>query len=598
MKKILIIEDEKAIREAISDILSFEDFEVIQAENGQEGIRIGICEEPDLIICDVIMPEIDGYQVLSHLQQNATTKHIPFIFLTAKDSRPDVRRGMNLGADDYLTKPFTTPELIESVKSRLLKYSTFQEVYQKYQKTKQELNYIISHDILTKCLNFVSLQKKFNNFISRSSINSTEFKIICIIIKKVQEIKLHKGEHIANVLITKVAEQLKKLVANQGVVARTDTNEFVVITLPSEISESNPNLPQLIVDKLPRFYQIGAENITPGIHIGMSQYPEDGLLLELLLPKARIALGYAQTLDLNYASYDHSLDTKLITPKAVIQNELEQAIEKKQLELFYQPQFNLSTRRIDGLEALLRWEHPQLGRISPNKFIQIAEQSGLIQPITKWVLDTACHQTNQWQQAGINPLKISVNFSGLLFNQMTDRELCQWLREAMDLHNLSGDSICLELTESIMIKTNSSVIRKLQQIRNLGISLALDDFGTGYSSLSYLHSFPLDILKIDKMFIDNLDRQTQKQRIILNNLISLAKNLNLAVIVEGVETQKQLTYLQQRQCDKVQGILISPALSSSSVEDYIKILNNSSAYWEILAKMKGQENMFISDFFE
>jgi len=598
MKKILVIEDEKAIREVISDILSFEDFEVIEAENGQEGIRLGICAEPDLIICDVILPEIDGYQVLNHLQQNPATKHIPFIFLTAKDSRPDVRQGMNLGADDYLTKPFSTPELIDSVKRLLLKYSSFQEVSHNYQQTKQQLNYLLSHDILTQCLNLSSLQKKFDNIISRSSTKSTNLIIVCIIINKFYEIKFHQGEHLANVLIKKVAEHLKKLVENQGIVARIDTNEFVVMTVPDATSESNQNLPQLIIDKLPCFYQIGAENIDPNIHIGITHYPQDGLLLEFLLSKARIALGYAQTLDLTYAVYHKSLDPNKVTSKSVLENELNQAIEKKQLELFYQPQFNLLTKKIDGLEALLRWQHPQLGRISPEKFIQIAEENGLIKPITKWVLETACDHTKQWQEAGINPLKISVNFSGLLFNQMTDSELCRWIIDPMTKYNLSADSICLELTESIMIHRNSSVNKKLQQLRNLGISLALDDFGTGYSGLSYLHSFPLDILKIDKMFIDNLERQSHKQRIILNNLISLAKNLNLSVIVEGVENKYQLTYLQECQCDKVQGLLISPALSSSSVENYIKILNNSSAYWEILAKVKGQENFFISDFFE
>ena len=599
MKKILIIEDEQAIREVVSDILSFEAFEVINASNGQEGVQLAIEESPDLIICDVIMPQVNGYEVLNQLQQNPVSKNIPFIFLTAKDSKIDMRQGMNLGADDYLTKPFTTQELLEAVNCRLKKHASLEEYAEKYEEAKQKLKYLLTYDPLTQCLNHLSLQKKFNKIISSLTQDryNHSLPIISISINNIYEIKLAQGDHITNLLLKQIAEQLKQLLEGKGLIARLDGNEFAVILFPVSTNYEVEIMADLIINKVSTHYNFSGVTINVKLNLGIAQYPQDGLALDRLLQRSRKALEYSKMRGRDYQIYEKNLDhyqspDLLINPK-----DLQSALNTNQFKLHYQPEFNLTTQTIDGIEALVYWEHPQIGKISPTKFIPLAEQTGLIKPLTKWVLETACQQTKEWQKAGINPLQIGVNFSGALLNQIPEDELCQWILQAMAKNKLNSESICIEFTESIMINQNNLVIKKLEHLKGLGVSLAIDDFGTGYSSFSYLYNFPVDILKIDKSFISHIEKQSHKQKTILDNLISLGKSLNLSVIAEGVETKNQLAYLHERQCDKVQGFLISPALNALDLESYIKILNNSSSYWSISTKIKEKENFFLSDFF-
>ncbi|RCJ24995.1 diguanylate cyclase [Nostoc sp. ATCC 43529] len=403
MPKILIIEDEESVRENILDLLEAEDFETIAAANGRIGLDLAISEVPDLILCDMMMPEIDGYGVLTALRQDPTTATIPFIFLTAKSAKSDFRRGMDLGADDYITKPFTRSELLSAIMNRLEKYATLKR--------------------------YLSAQNATHNL-------SPKMQLL--------EISLHRA------------------------IKQHNFQEF---------------------------------------------------------------------------------------------------------EIYYQPIVDIASGKIVAAESLLRWQSPELGIIYPTEFIPIAESTGLIVPIGKWVLKRVCQQIKSWRDdAGISSLKIAVNLSVIEFNQP---DFIHKIINFIETNNLQADCLELELTESMIMQDVNSAIATMNKLRSLGVKIAIDDFGTGYSSLIYLKNLPINTLKIDRYFIHNVANDLQKSAI-TKALIQMAHNLNLNVVAEGVEAEAELAFLRQHKCNSMQGFLFSRPLPAAEFEKFL--LTNKCLY--------------------
>ncbi|WP_193197677.1 EAL domain-containing response regulator [Nostoc sp. MG11] len=395
MPKILIIEDEEAVRESIFDLLEAEDFEIIAAANGRIGLHMAIAEIPDIILCDMMMPEIDGYGVLTALRQDPLTATIPFIFLTAKSAKSDFRQGMDMGADDYITKPFTRGELLSAIMNRLEKHAT-----------------------------------------------------------------------------------LKKYL-------------------------SPPNI---------------INNLSPKMQ-----------LLEISLHRA---------------IKQHNF---------------------QEFEVYYQPIVDIASGKIVAAESLLRWHSPELGIVTPGEFIPLAESTGLIVPIGKWVLKRVCEQIKSWRDAGINFLSITVNLSVIEFNQP---DFIQQIIYFINSNDLEPHYIELELTESMIMQDINSAIATMNKLQSLGVKIAIDDFGTGYSSLIYLKNLPINTLKIDRYFIHNVASDPQKSAI-TKALIQMADNLNLHVVAEGVETEAELAFLRQHNCSAMQGFLFSRPLPAAEFENFL-----------------------------
>lgn len=395
MKKILVIEDEVAVRESIQEILILENFEAVMADQGQSGLQLAKQELPDLIICDVMMSNLNGYDVLKALRLDVSTAAIPFIFLTAKADKTDFRYGMNLGADDYLTKPFTPTDLVDAIASRLNKQTT-----------------TASHYIdIGQCPPSAD-QRQFN-----------------------------------------------------------DTEK------------------QLTAD-------------------------------------------------------------------------LDQAIQRKELQVYYQPQVNLQNQEITGAEALLRWHHPKQGWISPATFIPLAEASGLIIPLGSWVMRQACQQVKVWRQHYAMPLTMAVNLSACQFHQT---ELGETVPQLLVDIGLPPEALELELTESMLMHDQARAIATLSQLKSTGVQIAIDDFGTGYSSLNYIHEFPCTTLKIDRGFVQNL-LHSEKSRAITQLILKMAQQLNFHVVAEGIETEYELTFFKQHFCHTGQGFLFSRPLAADGFE--------------------------------
>jgi len=565
MKTILVIEDEEFVRENILELLDAEGFEVIGAENGRIGIDLAQEVRPDLILCDVMMPELDGYSVLTKLRQDPVLATTPFILLTAKAAKADFRQGMELGADDYITKPFTRAELLGAIAIRLKKQAAVQEHYNtELQEAKAQLNYLIHHDSLTKLPNRLSLRERFKQVQPQDTDTEKVVAVLCLGLDRFNHIIDPLGHTVGDSLLKAVAERLTTCVG-KDTVARLNTDQFAIILANVDHKKEAGNIAQTILEKLSHTYVLAGQEIFITASIGIALYPSDGAEIEQLLAAANTAMTQAkQHGGDQYQLYSAAFNIGS-SDRLALQSSLRHALEREELRVYYQPQLNLQTGQIVGAEALVRWQHPERGIVSPNKFVPLAEETGLIVPIGEWVLRTACKQTKAWQDEGFPSLRIAVNLSSRQFSQI---DLRRQLVEILMDTGLDPKFIELELTESMLVQNTEVAIRRLNALKSLGVEIAIDDFGTGYSSLSYLQQFPFDILKIDRCFIRDIT-ENPNNAAITRAIIAMAKSLNLKLVAEGVETEAELSFVRQHQCDGMQGYLFSRPVPA---EDFRQLL--------------------------
>jgi diguanylate cyclase (GGDEF)-like protein len=573
MTKILVIEDEVFLRENILDLLHLEGYEVISAENGLIGVKLAQEQLPDLILCDVAMPRLDGYGVLKLLRQQSTTAKIPLIFLTAKATKADIRLGMTLGADDYLTKPFTQCELIEAIKARLVKQAAIAESYaQALQDAIAQLDDHLNYDRVTQLPNRLMLQEQFRRiqFINESlegySDLSPQMTIPILVLKINRYDRIHEmlGESGIDQLMKVIAQRLLACVTSQDTIARLYEDQFVIVLATNQPQDLSLTY-EAILNALTQVFSIQDQDLFLTVSLGIASYPKDGRELDDLVRKANIALQDAQTQGGSRYQVYTATHYRNTTESIALESQLWRALERNEFQVHYQPQVSLKTGKIEGAEALVRWQNPERGLISPLDFIPIAEETGLIHPIGEWVLHTACEQTQAWRMAGFSSLRIAVNLSVKQFNQP---DLSECISRILDLTQLPYDCLELELTESALMRDTTLAIATLQTLKSMGIQIAIDDFGTGYASLSYLKQFPFDALKIDRCFIRNIDSDRHNATI-TSAVLQMAHGLNLHVIAEGVETELELKYLCQRHCNTMQGYLFSRPLAAIEFENLL-----------------------------
>ena len=581
MKNILVIEDDKTIQANILELLQESDYNVIAANNGLIGIRLAQDNIPDLILCDVMMPDLDGYGVLKALRQDPLMAAIPFIFITALADRSNTRKGMELGADDYLIKPFTPDELLKAIATRLEKQTALTGVYTSALKqASQQLNKLAHYDNLTDLPNRLLLQERFNYIINDSNLaqncsDSTSKKagneefifILCLGIDRFTRIIEILGHSGGDLLIKAVAERLQSCLNTQDTLARLSTDEFVIIFTKINHKKDVIDATNYILGAISKPFLLEDGNeVFLTASIGIALYPRDGKDIQKLLQSASKAMNYAKQQGGNIYEFYRANFNVGSSDSLALETSLSYALERKELLVYYQPKVNLQTGKITGAEALIRWLHPDKGLISPAKFIPIAEETNLIIPIGEWVLKTACQQIKTWQKAGFSALQIAVNLSGRQFNLPNLRSM---LFQILIETGLEPQYLELELTESILVQEPEVGSIRLKALKALGINIAIDDFGTGYSSLSYLQQFPFDILKIDQCFVRNLTTDP-KTKAITTAIIQMAHNLNLKLVAEGVETNEELAFLQENNCDEIQGYLFSRPLTAQEFGNLLR----------------------------
>ena len=419
-----------------------------------------------------------------------------------------------------------------------------------------KMAHLAQHDCLTNLPNRMLLNDRIAQAITLANRHNTQLAILFLDLDNFKHINDSLGHATGDKLLQSVTERLKECVRESDTVSRQGGDEFVILLAETKSSEDAALSAQKILDALKALHVIGKSELHVTTSIGISVYPADGLNAETLLKSADTAMYYAKEKGRNnYQFFISEMNTRAVE-RLIIENNLRLGLEKQQFILFYQPKVNLNTGQITGAEALLRWQHDDWGEVVPDIFVPIAEHSGLIVPIGRWVLRQACKQAKIWQDAGLQAISIAVNISAQEFLQ---KDFVASVRAVLIETRLAAHFLELEITESVLMRDAECSKNILQQLKKMGIKLAVDDFGTGYSSLSYLQRFPIDVLKIDQSFVQNIE-SAQDDGIIVSAIISMGNSLKLKVVAEGIETPSQLAFLKARHCEEGQGYFFSHPL--------------------------------------
>ncbi len=434
------------------------------------------------------------------------------------------------------------------------------------QRREQKLLNEAQYDNLTGLPNRILLLDRLKLAMEHSQKTGRSMWVIFIDLDRFKDVNDSMGHAFGDALLVEIGQRLTTQTRDTDTVARFGGDEFVIVLSGDEGEDIQLTVLNRIMDAIAKPAYIHNRELINTCSIGIAVYPNDGDNAETLIKNADIAMYRAKELGRNnYQFFTQSLNDRAAQRMQMI-SQMRKAIELDEFSLNYQPKVDLRTGKIVGFEALIRWENGKLGRVSPAQFIPVAEEAGLINSIGEWVLRTACTQMTQCQQIESSDLMMSVNVSA---KQLTDANFIDKLKSVLVETGLKAQHLELELTESILMSGESSIINKLHAIKSLGIQLSIDDFGTGYSNLAYLHTMPIDTLKIDKSFIDTISLNKANAPIV-DTIINLAKNLNLKVIAEGVETQEQANYLKARQCDQIQGYYFSKPLTCDETRALIE----------------------------
>jgi diguanylate cyclase (GGDEF)-like protein len=424
-----------------------------------------------------------------------------------------------------------------------------QKKAEQIQMAKDQLDYLAHHDVLTDLPNRMLLQDRLNQAIELAHRQGKQLAVMFMDLDRFKYINDSLGHGVGDQLLLSVAQRLVKCARHSDTVCRQGGDEFVLLLSSIEHPEDAALFAQKMLATLALPHRIDQRDLHISVSIGISIYPGDGRDAETLIKTADTAMYYAKESGRNnYKFFEQNMHVSAMQRQSIETN-LRQALERREFILYYQPKIDLLSGAIVGVEALIRWQHPELGLLAPEQFIYIAEDCGLILPISRWVQREACLQARIWQQQGLPPVTIAVNASALEFR---DKDFLKNLHAILDETGLEPRYLELELTESALMRDSESTDSVLHALANLGVKLAIDDFGTGYFSLCYLKHLPIDALKIDQSFVNKMISNPDDASIV-TTVINMGKSLKKRVIAEGVETSEQVAFLVAQRCDEGQG---------------------------------------------
>ncbi|NEX62227.1 sensor domain-containing protein [Noviherbaspirillum galbum] len=426
----------------------------------------------------------------------------------------------------------------------------------------RQLEYLAMHDVLTGLPNRASLFERLQNMLSTRGDDTVG--VLFIDLDRFKEINDAMGHVPGDLLLREVARRLEKTLADAGIVARLGGDEFVVCVRGSVDRPGLAALAQKLLDAMAQPIVIQDQEVRIRASIGICLCPEDGATRELLFQNADIAMYQAKAEGRNaFRFFEPEMSVRMKTRMA-FETSMPRALENREFELHYQPRIDLRTMEVLGMEALIRWNHPRMGRISPLDFIPFAEERGYIKDIGRWVLEEACLQARRLGELSGKPLRVSVNLSARQLDQST---LGADIRHILAQSALPPDLLELELTESALVKDMDATVATFRSLKSQGIRIAVDDFGTGYSGLAYLGHFPLDTLKLDKSFVNQPGGENHK---VIKAFIDMAHSLGLSVVAEGVERAETLAFLHAMHCDEAQGYLLAKPMPVADLEDFLR----------------------------
>ena len=442
--------------------------------------------------------------------------------------------------------------------------------------TAMKMAHLAHHDFLTNLPNRVLLNDRINQAIELAKRNDTQISLLFLDLDHFKHINDSLGHHVGDQLLLQVTASLNACVRASDTVSRLGGDEFVILLADSKNSEDAALTAEKICSLFSQPHKLANHQLHVSTSIGISVYPTDGLDAETLIKNADTAMYSAKESGRNnYQFFKVEMNTRAVE-RQNIEADLHAAIAENQLFLKYQPKINLQTQALTGLEVLIRWQHPELGEIMPERFMPAAEDSGLIIPIGRWVLREACLQAKRWADSGNPDIQIAVNISS---PELMHKNFVADLQTILLETGVDAKNIALEMTETVLMRDAKASAVILQQLKAIGFVLVVDNFGTGYSSLSYLQAFPIDALKIDRSFVGNIAAVTD-EGIIVTAIINMGNSLKLNVIAEGIETIEQCTFLQNHHCQEGQGHFFSFPLSAEQLGQlYLAPAKDQQSRW-------------------
>ncbi len=548
----------------------------------EEAIGI-ICENKyDVYIVDYRLGERTGLDLLYNAScQGCRT---PFILLTGEGDHETDLKAMKAGAADYLVKGEISAPLLE----RSIRYAIERK------RTEERIYHMAFYDSLTNLPNRVLFQDRLRLALANAERYHQMSAVLFLDIDNFKRINDTFGHILGDRLLKEIAKRLSSIMRKcdsvtrdaPDLIARLGGDEFTVLLNVISKLEDAAKVANRIKDTISIPFNLDGYEIFITSSIGIAIYPSDGEETDCLLKNADAAMYHAKEHGKNNYQYYRQYMNAAAFERLTMENDLRRALERKEFLLHYQPLIDIDTGAITGMEALIRWQHPDDGIVPPSEFIPLAEETGLILPISEWVLKTACDQSNVWQAEGHKPVPVSVNLSSQQFQQ---KDFIKTLSRILHESGTSPRDLILEITESTVLQNTKTAFASLHELTKMGLLLAIDDFGTGYSSLSYLTSFPIHAIKIDRSFVKGISTDSDNSAIAMA-IISMAHSLRLKVVAEGVESGEQLAFLCRQGCDEVQGYMFSPPLPPGEISKLLQAEAQGAGIGTLILK-KGVKNV-------
>lgn len=576
---ILIVDDMPNNLRLLATLLERQGYSVRKALDGDMAITAANVSCPDLILLDIMMPGMNGYDVCRHLKDNPKTVEVPVIFLTALNEVFDKVKAFEVGGADYITKPFQIEEVLIRIKNQImLKVAERQlrnvnaELERRVQERTQELQAanaklldMAHHDLLTGLPNRTRFMQCLETLLHDYHQGGSTFSVLFLDCDRFKVVNDSLGHSFGDAVLLHLSQRLQNQLSSTDVLARLGGDEFAIL-LPNIVEqEAAIAKTELLLESLTEPFQINGREIFLDASVGIVLVHEDYTQPEYILRDADTAMYRAKaSRSQQYHVFDVSMH-QAVLQRLLIEVDLRKAIENQELILFYQPIVCLQTGCMTGTEALLRWNHSHHGLLSPDQFIPLAEETGLIGPIGRWVLSESCRQLHEWQEQGLvgQDFTMSVNLSAHHFHEP---DLIAYIDQVLAMTHICPHNLDLEITETVIMDGLKHAMAMLRQLKQRQIKLSLDDFGTGFSSLSYLHSFPFDVLKIDKSFIRRLDGTKDPSTNLVPAIMAIAQTMNIQVIAEGIESASQLRELQALHCGLGQGYLFAKPMDATRIQ--------------------------------
>ncbi len=560
---ILIVDDDLAIRNLLDSILS-DTYSCTLAESAEAALKCIEDQVFDLVISDINLGGMDGLELTSRVR--AASPETVVMMISGNLTLESPIEAIRSGAFDYISKPFDIDQ-VEMAVSRAVSHAKLLVSKRKHENRLEELvaertlklNYLAYHDPLTGLRNRFFFEDSLARAIDGRA-GSIKIGVFFISLDGFKFLRDTLGHSTGDGLLVESARRLEHAAGAAATVARFEGDEFAAllsVESPEELDVFLKNISAAFIPPL----KVGDDEIKVTVSIGISISPDDGETAATLLKNAGAALAHVRKKGGNH----HDFFTMQLQDSALrrhtMENELRRALDRREFQLYYQPKLNIAANKIIGMEALIRWLHPELGLVAPYDFIPLAEETGLIVPIGEWVLQNSCEQSKIWNDNGFD-LDLAVNLSPRQFQQ---KDLAGKVKEILRDTGFDPKRLNLELTESSIMNNTESAVVVLRELRETGIRISIDDFGTGYSSLGILKDLPIDVLKIDKSFVNDVTSNPDDAALVIA-VITLAHNLQLKVVAEGVETEEQLGFLKDLNCDEWQGYLFSKPVPAIEFE--------------------------------